>query len=159
MHTRTIKFDFYLNIERLELFNWISSHSSNTTSVLLILCHVNVSFVSPFFTPWVLDDPVVVTRFGGGVGVTNSEDTVIESDWWAHFIVIDTFLVQLEWSQMSVNSNGDWTNGGNSSFESTFVLMFDVIACRDCSTNIVFVEVTGSIDTPEVIYNFWSVTK
>ena len=60
---------------------------------------------------------------------------------------------------MSVNSNGDWTNGGDGGFESTFVLMFDVIACRDCSTDVVFVEVTGSIDTPEVIYNYQSVTK
>ena len=58
---------------------------------------------------------------------------------------------------MSIDGDRDWTNGGDSGFESTFVLMFYVIACRDCSTNVVYVEVTGSIDTPEVIYNFLSV--
>ena len=99
---------------------------------LLIFCHVNISFVFPFVTAWVLDDRVVVDGFGSGIWVTNSENTIIESNWRAHFVVIDTFLVQLEWSQVSINGDRDWTNGGDSGFESTFVLVFDDIACRDC---------------------------
>ena len=59
---------------------------------------------------------------------------------------------------MRIDSDRDWTNGGDSSFEGTFVLMFDVIACRDCSTDVVFVEVTGSIDTPEIIGKKYSVS-
>ena len=52
---------------------------------------------------------------------------------------------------MSINGDRDWTNGGDSGFESAFVLVFNVIACRNCGTDVVFVEVTGSINTPKII--------
>ena len=55
---------------------------------------------------------------------------------------------------MSINGDRDWTNSGNSGFKSTFVLMFYVIACRHCGTDVVFVEVTSPIDTPEIIHKY-----
>ena len=64
--------------------------------------------------------------------------------------MIDTFLVKLERSQVCIDGNGNWTDVGDSSFESTFVLVFDVIASRDGGTNVVFVKMAGSIDTPEI---------
>ena len=51
---------------------------------------------------------------------------------------------------MSIDGDRDWTNSGNSGFKSTFVLVFDVKAGRDGSTDVVFVEMTGSINSPEI---------
>ena len=42
---------------------------------------------------------------------------------------------------MSINGDRDWTNGSNCGFKSTFILVLDVIACRHCGTDVVFVEV------------------
>ena len=51
---------------------------------------------------------------------------------------------------MSIDGDRDWTNSCNSGFKGTFVLVFDVIAGRDGSTDVVFVEMTGSINSPEI---------
>jgi len=75
----------------------------------------DVAFFSPFFTPGVLDDPVVLTS--GLIGTeSNKEDTVVEV---IHLLGIAEFLedtseVELPSNGSSIDSNGDWSMGKSS---------------------------------------------
>jgi len=97
--------------------------SGDTTVVVPVTGHLDVSFLSPACAPRVLHQPVVFKSLGT---IAHNQYTVVKSGLTAQQLVINTRLVHLEGLVGGIDGNGDWTNGCNSLFESIFILGSDV---------------------------------
>lgn len=65
----------------------IISHWSNTTHIVVVFRHHNVSFHSPLGTPTVLQQPIgCAFQFA----VTNCENTMIEENAWAPATLVNS---------------------------------------------------------------------
>ena len=107
----------------MDLNKRIAGQCGNTTLVVLVSAHEDVTLVTPGGAPRVLDDVVVLRVLAT---ITNSQNTVIELSGRALGLVVDTRFVELEGSVRSIDGNRDGTNGGNGSLEIAFALGFDI---------------------------------
>lgn len=70
--------------------------SGDTAHVLVVSSHLDVSSITPTFTPAVLHDVEVLLVLGALETVANCSDSVVEVGRAAHGLIVDSVRVELE---------------------------------------------------------------
>merc|ERR1712035_226473 len=101
----------------INLCNSVSWGGSNTTLVVPVGSHQDVSIITPSGTPRVLDSKVVLSR---QVTVSNSGDSVVQSGRTASRTDVNSTRVKLESNSTSIESNTNSTDLSQSSGQFRF---------------------------------------
>merc|ERR1712241_1280261 len=91
----------------INLCNSVSWGGGNTTLVVPVGSHQDVSVITPSGTPRVLDSKVILSR---QVTVSNSSNSVVQSSRTASRTDVNSTRVKLESDSTSINSNTNSTN-------------------------------------------------
>jgi len=118
-----------------------SGHGGNTTVVVLVSAHPDVTVLSPARSPGVLNNPVIRSAAGSP---SDGQDSVIQLSGRASWLVVDSRSVQLEGSLRSVNGNRGGTNS-NLGLEIALVSRVDVDESSGSTSTVGWVVLASSI--------------
>jgi len=113
--------------------------SGDTTVVVSVSGHPDVTIHTPRGSPRVLHDPVVLSVLRS---ITDDEDTMIEIGGRAAGLVVDSRLVELERVERSINGNTDGADGGCGGLKIGFAARLNVLERGDRSGLVVYVVAT-----------------
>ena len=105
------------------LYNSITGISCNSTVVVFVPGHLNVTFLTPIAAPGVFDKPVVLTIF---CTISDNSHTMVATFKvrFAFCSVVDTAIVEPKTKIFEtiiyINSYRDWPLGGNGNLQSFF---------------------------------------
>jgi len=108
--------------------------SGDTTVVVSVSGHPDVTVHTPRGSPRVLDDPVVLSVLRS---ITDDEDTMIEIGGRAARLVVDSRLVELERVEGGIDGNTDGADGGCGGLEIGFAARLNVVERGDRSSHVV----------------------
>merc|ERR1711992_62802 len=117
----------------INLCNSVSWGGGNTTLVVPVGSHQDVSLITPSGTPRVLDSEVVLSI---QVTVSNSGDSVVQSSRTASRTDVNSARVKLESNSTSINSNTNGTNLSQSRGQFRFRVFGGGTTVRDTSDRV-----------------------
>ena len=122
----------------------IRGRGGNAAHIVLVTSHFDVSLITPFFAPGVLDQPVVLAGLSIS-SVADSQNTVIQILGAAVGLGVHAFAVELEGGLGGVDGDGDGSNGGEGGLESVFVSLFNIDESDIGGSAVTFVVATGIV--------------
>ena len=125
------------------LDNWVAGLGGNTTLVLLVSAHEDVSALAPVGAPGVFHLPVGSAVEGA---ITDSGHTVVQHSGGTVWLIVHTARVELEGHLAGIDTDRDWTNGGDSRLQGRLRAVFHIDVRLDGGTNRVLLELTLLID-------------
>lgn len=123
------------------LDQWITRGACDSTLIVLVPGHFDVSFETPAVAPTVFDEPIV-----GAVlfsAVSDDQDAVVEFGARAIGLVVHAFGIKLETLLRRIDRNGDWSDGRDCGFQ------FFLVTFRDIDVaNVLGTAVSGIVSAP-----------
>ena len=96
-----------------DLDQWITRLTSDSTLIVAIATHQDVSSISPFSTPGILHDVIGNLLLRTIRSIADSQHAVIEISGRTVRLVVDTFVIELKRLLRSIDTDGDRANCSN----------------------------------------------
>ena len=112
---------------------------SDATHVVFVSGNFDITSVSPSSAPAVFHQPIFFPIVNS---ISNSQDCMINFLFSALMVVVNSIFIELKVSEVSLDTNSNWTLSGNGTLEGILIIASNINKIKNFCSNIIFVKVT-----------------